>query len=83
MKAPSAIASIMIAVIVLSVYGLNRGIYLGSSITNEDRAFTKRCRYLFISGISEIPAQGGPLKDSPGWQPAHLPDQLYCRFFAE
>jgi hypothetical protein len=49
------------------LYCLNRGIYVGSDVTG-DILYTKHCRYLFISGISEVPAGIGLTREGAGEQ---------------
>jgi hypothetical protein len=70
----------------LTIYGLDRGIYIGSVTAISEGLLHKNCRYLFVSGISEKPAHGGPLETGiafRGVQLAKEPDNLYCRFFGE
>lgn len=76
------------ALIVLAgaIYSLDRGIYIGTKSFVNEGLLIKRCRYLFITGISEVPARGAPpIGNLPklGVQLADQPDQLYCRVFAE
>jgi hypothetical protein len=85
------------AAIVAIVYSLDRGIYIGSitetktlNLALRDRTLVhKTCRYLFITGIAELPALGG-LDDThlPGYAFADssvgpTPNSLHCRLFAE
>ena len=75
------------------IYGLDRGIYVGSSsVVLPAGSFgkvdyvLKQCRYLFITGIAEKAAHGGEFDSIPtagGRQPATNADRLYCRFFGE
>jgi len=80
-----AIASVVGSI----VYGLDRGIYVGSTSTVAGNFLYKKCRYLFVTGITELPAHGGlgaqiPVAQLvPGFQSASEPDRLYCRFFGE
>jgi len=75
------------------VYGLDRGIYVGSSsyilpagaFAKEDYVI-KECRYLFVTGFSKKPAHGGAFDYVPTLgcrQPVSNASQLYCRFFGE
>ena len=56
-----------LAAIITIAYSLDRGIYIGSSAgtetvkysLNEKTVVNKTCRYLFITGIAELPALGG------------------------
>ncbi len=69
-----------------AIYGLDRGIYIGTKSFVKEGFLVKRCRYLFVTGISEVPARGAPpIGNLPalGMQLADHPDQLYCRVFAE
>lgn len=69
-----------------AVYGLDRGIYIGSTSFVNGGLFVKRCRYLFVTGVSEVPAHGGAsmgLTTVPGVQLVQNADALYCRVFAE
>jgi len=74
----------------VTIAGFNRGIYLGSTTTTytqppiggtQTTIIHKVCRYLFITGIAELPARGGhegyAFTDSPEAK------ALHCRFFAE
>jgi hypothetical protein len=71
------------------VYAIDRGIYIGSSKIVSDGLLHKNCRYLFITGITEIPAHGGVANLVPsgqfprGVQLADGSDNLYCRVFGE
>jgi hypothetical protein len=78
--------------IAVAIYGLNRGIFVGSvdNVIGEE-LFRKKCRYLFITGVSEIPARGSVFDgiDVPyvrgmrGIHSADGPDNLYCRVFGD
>jgi hypothetical protein len=86
-----------LAAIVTIALALDHGIYLGSTTTTStqapiagiERTIThKMCRYLFITGVAELPALGG-FKDTPGYAidenpPRPLPEAnaLHCRLFA-
>lgn len=57
---------IPLCVVALITYGLDRGIYVGSfdalysaPCCPDTAYFQKRCRYLFVTGISEIDAHDG------------------------
>lgn len=73
----------------LVIYGLDRGIYIGSRSHIADGILRKSCRYLFVTGISELPAHGGVADQIPagafaqGFQLANEPDRLYCRLFQQ
>jgi hypothetical protein len=73
--------------VVLGIYSLNRGIYIGSASYINGNLLRKNCKYLFVTGISRQPAHGGVLDQSVplarGIQLASEPDSLYCRLFAE
>jgi len=84
-------------IITLGAYALDRGIYVGSKryVSGADccpdlDTIQKRCRYLFVTGISEINARDGQV-DAPrartdkAAQLAALekPDNGYCRLFGE
>jgi len=95
---PAAIAAIAFGAAVL--YALDSGVYVGpnfyvrgATCCPEQDEIVKYCRYLFVTGISEIPAGNGT-RTVPGerkrnedlaagikseWQPAAPPDQGYCR----
>jgi hypothetical protein len=77
------------------VYALDRGVLIGSVTnveTGEDwslpQTVHKTCRYLFATGIAELPARGG-IKDLPGYAfaqpnpPLPTASSLHCRFFGE
>jgi hypothetical protein len=89
MKSNLVVGLLATIVILLALYGLDQGIYVGSSITPSTGGgmVTKKCRYLSLRGISEVPAQGGRLKSMPGTElklPGREdePDHLFCRLFA-
>ena len=84
----------LLFVIAPAIYGLDRGIYVGSvsyylepdKPRSPGEVIIKHCRYLFITGISEIPAHGGVFDQAPalrGMQSENNANQLYCRFFGE
>jgi len=75
------------------VYGLDRGIYVGSytymaavkdpfGSSAETQYVFKRCRYLFVSGLTEKGSHGGLIYASGG-QNIGDAGLLYCRFFGE
>lgn len=83
-------------VFAMAAYALDRGIYVGSEryvmgiepMPSGD-FLQKRCRYLFITGISEIDAHEGRVAAPHArTDPAALetaikkPDNGYCRLFA-
>ena len=79
-----------LVLIALAIYGLDRGVYIGSSSytwldTRPEGGglVFKKCRYLFVTGISELPAHGSSVPSMPGVQQLKEPDKLYCRFFGE
>jgi hypothetical protein len=87
-----ALISVVIAVasaLAGVVYGVDRGIYIGSSKIVSEGLLYKKCRYFFVTGVTEIPARGGvsdlaPSAEIPrGVQLADQPDNLYCRLFGE
>lgn len=73
--------------IVLAIYGLDHGIYIGSTTYTTETIFIhKICRYLFVTGVSELPARGGSFDEAPMYRGVRLsrqPDSLYCRFFRD
>jgi hypothetical protein len=90
----------VVFVAALAVYGLDRGIYIGSTTTADASAYSvgagvnaethtytiihKNCRYLFVTGITELPAHGGlATKGLPGAQFADEASSLHCRIFGE
>ena len=93
------LATLCIVVVIVVIYGLNRGIFVGSTSFAANGLVYERCHYLFITGVIELPARGGPL-DQPhvegmpiisvpdaaqlrGTRLPFAPDDLYCRIFAE
>lgn len=91
------LAIILISVAALAAYGLNRGIYVGSeryvggySCCPDSDFIQKRCRYLFVTGISEIDANDGLIlaprarSDPSAFAAAAAkPDNGYCRLFGD
>ena len=82
--------------LLLGIYAINRGVYVGSEryvmgapcCPNTDY-IQKRCRYLFITGISEIDAIDGQVgAPNATHDPAALakaekmPDNGYCHLFS-
>jgi hypothetical protein len=68
-----------------TIYGLDRGIYVGTTNFTQEGFVFKNCRYLFVTGVSEIPSRNGRT-DNPALRGRRLPewpDNLYCRLFAE
>ena len=49
----NAVLITAVAIVGIFIYCLNRGIYIGSDVTGVG-VYTKRCHYLFISGISAV-----------------------------
>ena len=78
-----------VSLLVGVVYWLDRGIYLGSTSYVVQGILYKNCKYLFVTGISELPAHGGPLENVQGGrmfsgrQNANERDNLYCRLIAD
>jgi hypothetical protein len=87
-----------VAAIVSIAYSLDRGIYIGSTTTantHTERAIGggektvtithKTCRYLFITGIAELPALGGAdgyaIDEIPP-RPLPTASSLHCRLVA-
>jgi hypothetical protein len=69
-----------------AAYGVDRGIYVGSTdYLLEEVWIIKECRYLFVTGVSEIPARGGIFEGTPlrGQRKANETDRLYCRLFGD
>ena len=58
-----------LVVIVLAGYVLNRGIYIGRTMTSYrvgDRTFfLKNCRYLHLNGTDEVSVAGSFTRNSP------------------
>jgi hypothetical protein len=84
----NVIATVVIAFGTIAgiIYGLDRGIFIGSTSFVSEGLLHKTCRYVFVTGISDLPAPGGPLETGiafRGVQLANAPDNLYCRFFGE
>jgi hypothetical protein len=77
---------IVLLVVVLTIYGLDRGIYIGTTNFTREGVIFKNCRYLFVTGISEMPSRNGRTDHIPMLRGRRLPDwpdNLYCRLFAE
>jgi hypothetical protein len=84
-------------VVVLAIYGLNRGIFVGSARYvygtkgyPESDTIKKRCRYLFVTGVSEIDARDGEVsapsagRDQSAFLDAiKKPENGYCPLFGE
>jgi len=81
--------------VIFSIYALDHGIYVGSKryvwgapCCPQTDTIRKRCRYLFVTGISEIDARDGEI-DAPNAtsddaaRAAALakPENGYCRLF--
>ena len=88
----------LLAICFAAAYALDRGVYIGSerrvlSYPHDPNGvlIMTRCRYLFVTGISEIDASGqvplvtpSPSVDRKGFLAvAGEPDNSYCRLFAE
>jgi hypothetical protein len=79
--------------IAVAIYGLNRGIFVGSvDYVIGEKLFQKKCRYLFVTGVSEIPARGSvfdaiPAPEAQGFRGMYTTDRrsdnLYCRVFGD
>jgi hypothetical protein len=85
MKLNIAIILLAAIVILLALYALDRGISLGSVAEVRSALLLKKCRYLSLRGISEMPARGGTPGASVGpwsFQSSELPDHLYCPLLA-
>jgi hypothetical protein len=77
---------VMFSAIASGFYGLDRGIFIGSTGFISEGLLHKSCRYLFVTGIAELPAHGGPLDTGTAYRGTQLakdPVSLYCRFFGE
>jgi hypothetical protein len=73
-------------VVALAIYTLDRGIYIGTTNFTREGTVYKNCRYLFVTGVSEIPSRNGNPNNGGmprGMRLPEWPDNLYCRFFAE
>jgi hypothetical protein len=72
--------------VVAAIYALNRGIFVGSiNYPMGGDVVLKKCRYLFVTGISEIPARGSHLDRDPSMRGIGLTtnDNLYCHLFGD
>lgn len=58
---------------IIAVYCLDHGLFVGTNVhiwgpppalPSEGILVAKTCRYLFITGVSEVPAQGGISTDA-------------------
>lgn len=60
-----------------AAYGLNRGVFLGSSTWREGGMIHRSCRYLFVTGVSDLAAHGGTFGRLPAaiayWGTEQLP----------
>jgi hypothetical protein len=95
MKLRLTIAALVI--LGFAAFALDRGIYVGSKlyVAGADCCpdldyLQKRCRYLFITGISEIDAHDGTIPapraktDIEAFSAAiKKPENSYCRLFGE
>jgi hypothetical protein len=70
-------------VVAQGLYALDRGIWFGSIAEDDPVLLRKKCRYLSLRGISEVPARGGGVLADWGYQRAIELYQLYCRLMAE
>jgi len=83
------LAAALLLIGALAIYALDRGVYIGSKSAVAEGILRKNCRYLFVTGVAEVPAHGGVADQipagrfAPGFQLAGGPDRLYCRFFGE
>jgi len=71
----------------VAIFILDRGVYVGSREGVNQGGFRfKACKYLFITGVAELPAAGGLNATMPqypkGIQFSAEPESLYCRFVA-
>ncbi|HEY1935992.1 MAG TPA: hypothetical protein VGG99_28635 [Acetobacteraceae bacterium] len=76
----------LLFVVAIAVYGLDHGIYIGTESFIREGIIFKNCRYLFVTGVSEIPSRNGRDDNNPMLRGKRLPDwpdNLYCRLFAE
>ena len=87
------------AVLVTVAYGLDHGIFVGTKryvlgpapcCPSENVTLIKRCRYLFVTGVSEIDAEDGrvsapsPVTDAAAYRDAlSKPENGYCRLFGK
>ena len=88
---------IAIFVVIIAVYGVNRGIFVGSeryaagaTCCPDLDTIKKRCRYLFVTGVAEIDARNGEVSAPRAMsdQAAFLdglgrPENGYCPLFGE
>ena len=84
-------------IVAFAAYGIDHGIYVGfrryaagADCCSDLEYIQKRCRYLFVTGISEIDAQDGRVSaprarnSQAALETALLePDNGYCRLFAQ
>jgi hypothetical protein len=87
----------LLFIVALGVYGLNRGMFVGSEryvfsaeCCPDLDTIRKRCRYLFVTGISEIDARDGEVSaprantDRTAFKDAlKKPENGYCPLFGE
>jgi hypothetical protein len=97
MKSAIVIAAVIAAlgIIAMAAYALDRGIYVGNvrytygaDCCPDLDKIHKRCRYLFVTGVSEIDARGDMTpapharSDTAALEAAlKKPDNQYCRLF--
>jgi hypothetical protein len=91
-----------IAAIVIAggaIYSLDHGLYVGTALyaqrpapccPEEPTILTRQCKYLFVTGIAEIPANDGRTKITEAEFAAsrmlgeeHPPAKGYCTLFAK
>lgn len=60
------LVSIALVVFSLTIYALDRGIFIGTAVRVTEIPFSihKRCRYLFVTGAAEFDAANGEIPES-------------------
>ena len=71
--------TVFLLFIVFAIYALNHGVYVGSATQGEGALAQKTCRYFYLSGIVELPAQAV----KRGTDNLKNANATRCTFFAE
>jgi hypothetical protein len=66
-------AFLVVLVLGLAAYALNRGLYVGSEVHFSDGFYKKQCRYLFPSGVVTM--------EKGNWDIASRAQNEFCRLF--
>lgn len=83
--------ALAVLVILALMFVLDHGLFVGSVKSEiSPGVVQKRCQYLFITGVTELPAHGSAVEllpagsgIPPGVMLPNMPDNLYCRLFAD